>query len=145
MQLTAFSDYALRTLMLLAVSMDRPVSAREIAARYGLSFNHLAKIAQFLVREGFVLSTRGRRGGLRLARPPEAISIGDVIRRSEAGSGAVECLRGGPVSCILAPVCGLTPIMAEAQEAFLKALDRKTLADALPRPVPVRRVLGLVA
>ncbi|PKP73134.1 MAG: Rrf2 family transcriptional regulator [Alphaproteobacteria bacterium HGW-Alphaproteobacteria-6] len=144
MQLSAFSDYALRSLMFLAVAGDRPVPAREIAARHGLSFDHVAKIAQFLAREGFVVATRGRSGGLRLARPPEEIVIGDVIRRSEAGSGPAECLRGGPVSCVLAPVCGMTPILAEAQEAFFAALDRRTLAEALPRHAPVRRVLGLV-
>lgn len=143
MQLSAFSEYALRSLMFLAVAGNAPVPAREIAARHGLSFDHVAKIAQFLAREGFVVATRGRAGGLRLARPPEEIVIGDVLRRSEAGSGPAECLRGGPVTCVLAPICGMTPVLAEAQEAFFAALDRKTLADALPRPAPVRRILGI--
>ena len=143
MQLSAFSDYALRSLMFLAVAGDRTVPAREIAERHGLSFDHVAKVAQFLAREGFVVATRGRSGGLRLARAPEDISFGDVIRRSEAGSGPAECLRGGPVTCILAPICGMTPFLAEAQEAFFAALDRRTLADALPHHATVQRVLGL--
>lgn len=144
MQLSSFSDYALRTLIFLAVSKDGPVPARLIAERHGLSFDHVAKIAQFLVREGFATSMRGRGGGLRLARPAEEISLGQVLRRSEAGSGPAECLRSaGKVTCVLAPVCGLTPILAAAREAFFASLDRKSLADALPRREPVRRVLGL--
>ncbi len=143
MQISSFSDFALRVLMSLAVTGERQMSAREIAERHRLSFDHVAKIVQFLSREGFVVTARGRGGGIRLARRPQEISIGDVLRRSEAGSGAVECLRGGEVRCVLASVCGMTPILAEAQEAFFAALDRKTLADALPSHEPVRRVLGL--
>ena len=143
MQLSSFSDFALRTLMLLAVATDKTVSVREVAARHGLSFDHVAKIAQFLAREGFVTSMRGRGGGLRLARPADTIMIGEVLRRSEAGSEPTECLRGGNVTCVLAQVCGLTPILAEAHEAFFASLDHKSIADALPRPAIVRRALRL--
>jgi Rrf2 family nitric oxide-sensitive transcriptional repressor len=145
MQLSFFSDYALRVLMYLAVAGGRQVPAREIAERYRLSFDHVAKIVQFLGREGFVKTSRGRGGGMRLARPPEDISIGDVLRRAEAGSGPVECLRDGTVTCVIAPVCGLTPLMAEAQEAFFSTLDARSLADALPRAGALRRRLGLAA
>jgi Rrf2 family nitric oxide-sensitive transcriptional repressor len=143
MQITSFSDYALRVLMFLAVCGDEKVSSREIAERHGLSVEHVAKITQFLSREGFVIATRGRGGGLRLARAPADISIGDVLRRSEAGSGPVECLRGGPVSCVLAPICGLTPIFAEASEAFFKSLDARTLAETVARPERMRARLKL--
>lgn len=145
MQITFYSDYALRILMYLAVAGDRQVPAREIAERYRLSFDHIAKIVQFLGREGFVKTSRGRGGGMRLARPPAQISIGDVLRRAEAGSGPVECLRGGTVMCVIAPVCGLSPLMAEAQEAFFSTLDARSLADTLPRAGALRRRLGLAA
>ncbi|PKP78237.1 MAG: Rrf2 family transcriptional regulator [Alphaproteobacteria bacterium HGW-Alphaproteobacteria-3] len=145
MQITSFSDYSLRVLMFLAVSDDRRVPSREIAERHGLSFEHVAKVTQFLAREGFVEASRGRGGGLRLARLPQQITIGDVLRRSEAGSGLVECMRGGPVRCVLAPVCGLNPILAAANETFFATLDRYSLADALPRHGNVRAVLGIAA
>jgi len=132
MQISAFSDFALRILLYLAVAGDRQVTAREIAERYGLSFDHLAKAAGWLVREGYVKATRGRGGGMRLAKPPSEISIGTVLRMSEAGSGLVECMRPGPTRCIIAKVCGLAPILAEAHEAFYRTLDGRTLADALP-------------
>lgn len=144
MQISSFSDYALRTLVFLAVSGDEPVPVRVIAARHGISFDHLAKVAQFLVREGFATASRGRGGGLRLVRPAAEISVGTVLRLSEGDAGPVECLRGEtPIACVLAPVCGLTPILRQAREAFFASLDGHTLAEALPRHAPVRRVLGM--
>ncbi|RMF38253.1 MAG: Rrf2 family transcriptional regulator [Alphaproteobacteria bacterium] len=143
MQVSSFSDYALRILMSLASVPDRTLSVRSLAERHGLSFDHLAKVGQFLAREGFVEATRGRGGGLRLARPADEIMIGDVLRRSEACSGLVECLRpGAEVRCVLAPVCGLSPILAEAEEAFFARLDRRSIADAVPQPAQVRAAIG---
>lgn len=143
MQISAFSDYAIRVLMYLAVSGDQLTSSREVSEVYDLSFDHIAKVSQFLVREGYVVAVRGRAGGMQLAKDPSEITIGEVLRKSEAGSGLVECMRGEPVHCVLAPVCGLNPIFAEANEAFFKTLDKRTLADALPRRKEVQRILGL--
>ncbi|PKP70909.1 MAG: Rrf2 family transcriptional regulator [Alphaproteobacteria bacterium HGW-Alphaproteobacteria-5] len=145
MQITAFSDYALRVLTYLAVTGDRLVPTREIAERQGLSFDHLAKVTQFLSREGYVEASRGRNGGVRLAIPPAEISIGEVLRRSEAGSGVVECLQDGEVSCMLAGFCGLTPLLAGATEAFFAALDKRSIADALTSPARHRKTFGLNA
>ena len=64
MQLSLHSDYALRVLMAL-VSAERQLSVDEIARRYGISRNHLAKVAQRLQSEGFVTTLRGRGGGMR--------------------------------------------------------------------------------
>lgn len=143
MQICTFSDYSIRVLMYLAVAGDRLVTSREVAESYGLSFEHIAKVSQFLVRQGYVMAVRGRSGGMRLAKDPAQITIGEVLRKSEAGSGLVECMRGGPVHCVLAPVCGLNPIFAEANEAFFSTLDKHTLADALPRRKEVKQILGL--
>ncbi len=132
MQISSFSDYTLRILLYLAVAGERQVTSREIAERHRLSFDHIAKAAQLLGREGYVLAARGRGGGMRLAKSPDEISIGAILRLTEAGSGLVECMRPGPTKCIIAKVCSLAPILADANEAFYKSLDRRTLADALP-------------
>ena len=132
MQLTKFSDYALRILMHLAAS-DQRRSARDIALAQGLSFNHLAKISQWLAAEGYVEATRGRGGGMRLAHAPEDISVGALLRKSEHGSPLVECLGEDGGCCVLTPACGLLPILAEAQEAFFAALDKRTLQDVMTR------------
>ncbi len=143
MQINAFSDYTLRILMYLALAGDRLVTSREIAETYDLSFDHIAKASQLLARENYVSTVRGRGGGMRLVRDPSEISIGAILRMTEAGTGLVECMRSGPTHCILASVCGLSPILAGANEAFFATLDERTLADALPKPRQIQKTLGL--
>lgn len=140
MQLTKFSDYALRILVHLSATDEEQLSARRIAEAQGLPFSHIAKIAQWLAAEGYVTSSRGRGGGMRLARAPEEISVGELLRKSEASSPIVECMRSaGSTSgagasggaCCLLPACGLVPVLATAQEAFFASLDATTLATVI--------------
>jgi len=128
MQLDKFTDYALRVLVTLAVREPERVSASSIAQTFGLSEHHLAKVASQLVRDGFVISERGRGGGLRLAKPAADINIGAVVRALKIDSPVVECF-GNNHSCRIMPACGLRTPLQEAQEAFFGALDRYTLAD----------------
>ncbi len=143
MQINAFSDYTLRILMYLALTGDRLVSSREIAETYGLSFDHIAKAGQLLSREGYVEAVRGRGGGMRLATDPSEISIGAVLRVTEAGTGLVECMRPGETQCILARCCGLAPILSDAGEQFYRALDGRMLSEALPGQRALKRTLGI--
>lgn len=128
MQIDKFTDYALRILMTLAVRAPRRIPTSEIAAIFELSDNHLSKVATRLVREGFVLSERGRSGGLILARPADQIVVGRVVRAMRRGNAVVECF-GADTSCLILPACGLRDPLAEAQEAFFATLDRYTLDD----------------
>lgn len=128
MQLDKFTDYALRVLMTLAVRAPARVPTSEIAALFGLSENHLSKVATRLAREGFVISERGRNGGLTLARPTQEIVIGQVVRAMKRNDPVVECF-GNNTSCLILPACGLHDPLAQAQEAFFATLDRYTLAD----------------
>jgi Rrf2 family nitric oxide-sensitive transcriptional repressor len=128
MQLDKFTDYALRVLMMLAVRAPARVPTSKIAAVYGLSKNHLSKVATQLAREGFVASERGRNGGLNLARPADQILVGDVVRAMKRNEAVVECF-GSDKSCLILPGCGLRAPLVEAQEAFYATLDSYTLAD----------------
>jgi len=128
MQLDKFTDYALRVLMTLAIRAPARVPTSEIAALYGLSENHLSKVATRLAREGFANSERGRSGGLTLARPAKDILVGDVVRAIKRNDPVVECF-GTDKSCLILPACGLREPLAQAQEAFFATLDRYTLAD----------------
>ena len=128
MRLTLFTDYAMRVLLYLGARPDRVCSIGEMARAYGISQNHLMKVANELARSGYVESVRGRSGGLRLAVPPSDINVGSVIRHTEEGFNLVDC-----DSCLIAPACGLTGILKEALGAFLGVLDRYTLADLLDR------------
>ena len=145
MQITKFSDYALRVLIHLAVAGDARLSTREIADQQGISFTHLAKVSQWLAAEGYVTASRGRGGGMVLARDPEDVSIGALLRRSEAGSALVECLREDGGCCALTPACGLLPVLSGAQEAFFAYLDPKTLSDVLDGHPAMRRLVASLA
>lgn len=139
MRLTAYTDFSLRVLTYLGLRGDRLATIHEIATAYGVSQNHLMKVVHQLGRAGFVETVRGRGGGIRLARAPGAIRVGDVIRRMEDDFQIVACFagndggsRGG--GCVIAPDCRLAGALDEALHAFLGVLDRYTLADLLATP-----------
>ncbi|MCF2515814.1 Rrf2 family transcriptional regulator [Sphingomonas sp. G124] len=140
MQLSLHTDYALRILMALAASEEQ-LSVDWIARRYGISRNHLAKVAQGLQSEGLIQTYRGRGGGMRLARPPSDINVGDVVRRFESLDSFVSCMGGGP-GCAINGVCGLRPALAGALRAFLDHLDEYSLADLVSERWPMLRRLA---
>ena len=125
MQLTRHTDYALRVLIHLAVSPTGRATIPEIADSYGLSRNHLMKVVHHLSQGHFIATQRGRGGGFTLARPPEAIMLGDVIRHTETDMNLADC--GG---CALRSACGLSGILKAATAAFLAVLDQHSLVDA---------------
>lgn len=131
MQLTQHTDFGLRLLIVLARNDGGPIALPAFAAEQRLSYHHVAKVAQELVRAGFLLSRRGRSGGVELARPPEAISIGAVVRALEPGMRLADCGR-----CELRNDCSTSGLLGEALEAFLAVLDRTTLAQAAKRGQP---------
>ena len=133
MQLTRFTDYGLRTLLYLAAHSERLVPIAEVSAAYGISNNHLTKVANLLVHAGFVEAVRGRGGGLQLAREPGAISLGDVVRACEPNLHLVECFDPLGNTCPIAPACALARVLAQAQAQFFAVLDAHSLAD-LARP-----------
>lgn len=130
MRLTTQTDYALRTLMYLA-AQDGSQRIDDIAQAYGISKNHLMKVAQRLAANDFIISQRGRGGGLILARAPAAINIGAVVRVMESTNEFVECQMGSKNGCLVTPVCGLKHMLGDAVEAFLAHLDQFTLADVV--------------
>ncbi len=131
MQLSKFSDYALRVLMHLAASPDQTISTRQLAELHDAKYNHLTKVTGWLVSEGYAIAMRGRGGGLRLARPPSEINLGQLIRSLEAERPLVECHASGGGTCRLAPLCGVSAILVSAQDAFFDTLGQFSLQDAL--------------
>jgi Rrf2 family nitric oxide-sensitive transcriptional repressor len=132
MQLTMFSDYALRVALYLATH-DELVSIGEVSRAYGISSAHLTKVAQRLTELGVVEAVRGRGGGLRLARPPEQIGVGSLVRATEPHLDLVECFDPATNTCPISPACGLKGALEKARHAFLDVLDGYTLADFVRR------------
>jgi Rrf2 family transcriptional regulator, nitric oxide-sensitive transcriptional repressor len=140
--LTKFSDCSLRLLLYLALHEGRTVSIAEVSRAYGVSPHILVKAARLLAEEGLVVSMRGRRGGLRLNKPPSEINVGRLIRTTEPHLDLVECFDRARNTCPIEPACGLKGALKRAQRAFLSALDEHTLADFLPRAPALIRLLN---
>jgi Rrf2 family transcriptional regulator, nitric oxide-sensitive transcriptional repressor len=135
-QLTLFSDYSLRLLLFLGVHPKASVSAA--AKAYAISQHHLVKVANQLVRLGWLEAVRGRGGGLCLAKPPAEINLGQVIRQTERFE-MVECFNPETNTCTLSPGCRLKGLLEEATQRFIEVFDQYTLADMLSRPDMMRR------
>jgi Rrf2 family nitric oxide-sensitive transcriptional repressor len=131
MQLTQFTDLSLRLLIYLA-RLPEPGMATiaEIADYHQISRNHLVKVANSLANQGFIISTRGKGGGIQLARPAYTIGVGDVVRQTEQNMNLVECFDMPNNHCRLIRNCFLKAMLYEAQRAFMAVLDKYTLADA---------------
>ena len=129
MKLTAFTDYSLRVLVYLAAAPERRATIAEICEAYDIKPNHLMKVVQQLGRNGWVETTRGKGGGVRLARPAGSIRIGHVVRDAEGASRPAECFADEESRCVIVRCCRLKGVLAEALEAFYAVLDRYTLAD----------------
>lgn len=130
MRLTTFSDYALRVLMYAAAAGERLITIEETAKAYNISRAHLMKVVNILTRTGYLKGQRGRSGGFALAKPPEAINLGAVVRATESDFALVECFATAN-QCIVTKRCRLPDVLNEALNAFVGTLDRYTLADIM--------------
>lgn len=129
MRLTLYTDYSLRVLIYLAQNPDKVVTISELADFYRISRNHLVKVVHELGLNGYVHTTRGKHGGIRLARPPDQIVIGEVVRKTEPDFDLLECLNPVGDHCVITNVCKLKSVLTEARDQFLGQLDSRTLAD----------------
>ncbi len=135
MHLTIFTDHTLRVLIYLGAHRhnDRLATISDIATAYGLPGNHLRKVVHHLAKQGYVETLRGQGGGVRLARAPKLINLGDVIRNSEQDHQVlVECFqKSNQNTCSIVSACTLRGILEQAMQAFFDELDRHTLASLL--------------
>ena len=139
MRLTTMTDYALRLLMHVAQRPERLCTIAEIAQAHGISEAHLMKVTHQLALQGWLETVRGKGGGMRLAREPDQINLGELVRSVEPDFALVECLGVGDV-CSLSGNCGLTEVFSDALDAFMARLDAVTLADVLPSAKPAQFV-----
>lgn len=130
MRLTTFSDYALRVMMYAGTAGDRLITIEETAKVYDISRAHLMKVVNILTKTGYLKGVRGRSGGFTLARSPERINLGAVVRETEPDFALVECFAAGNRCRVTGP-CRLPNILNQALNAFIATLDGYTLADLM--------------
>jgi Rrf2 family transcriptional regulator, nitric oxide-sensitive transcriptional repressor len=143
MTLNLFTDYSLRVLMYAALPGNERFSLDEVSSDHGISRDHVAKVVQFLVRNGYLASQRGRGGGISLARLPEEICVGTIVRQTEGANALVECFHPPTNGCRLIGRCRLQSVLGEAMAAFYAVLDRTTLAQIVSNPLALTQALAL--
>lgn len=136
MRLTSYTNYALRTLMYAALAHPRLVRVQDVADAYGISKTHLVKCVHHLGIWGYLDNQRGRNGGFRLARPPETITVGEIVRHTE--EGFADTPRGDADTAVLR----LIDTVRQAQAAFLAVLERYTIADITTNRAELESLLG---
>lgn len=129
MQLTFHSDYSLRVLLYLSQSPKEINTITEISEFYKISKNHLVKVVHRLAQLGFIISTQGKGGGIKLAKDPSEITIGEVVRNTEPHFCLVECFNEATNRCVITDFCRLKGILNQGLMAFLDVLDKYTLAE----------------
>lgn len=145
MRLTQRTDYALRVLMYCALHQSRsaPPTISEIAGLHQISRSHLMKVVMDLAAQGWLATTRGRGGGLRLLKPADQVLIGEVIRNMEEDFTMVECFNAEGNLCQIEGQCRLKGVLARALKAYMTVLDGVTLDDLVRTadplaPVPIQ-------
>lgn len=145
MRLTLYSDYALRVLMYLAVKEDGLATIDEIAKSYGISRNHLMKVVHQLGVAGYIETVRGRGGGIRLAKPVEAIGLGEVVRYTEPDMAIASCFKPVDAPCVIHQCCVLRRALEKARDAFVEVLEAYTLSDLIRPRGRMAGMLGISA
>lgn len=138
MQLTTFTDYSLRALLFMAnLPSERLTSITQVTEFYGVSRHHMVKVINRLGQLGYIETLRGKGGGIRLAKTPESIIIGEIVRQLEP----LHLLDCSQEACVITSACRLKKALAQAREAFLAELDQHTLADMINDNTPLYRLL----
>lgn len=146
MRITTLAEYGVICALHLARRVSEgPVTGRDVAARERLPVDYVEQILLRLRRAGIVTSTRGARGGYALARPPQEISVRDVIAASELTTFDLHCV-SHPVEeerCSASHNCSIRPVWMLLQRRIDDVLDSIRLADLLDEESVVRSRVGL--
>jgi Rrf2 family nitric oxide-sensitive transcriptional repressor len=131
----------MRVLVYLTLRREKTVTIDEITDYYGISRNHLVKVVHHLSSKEFIVTSRGKNGGMHLSRSPQDISIGDVVREMEPNFNIVECFGSASTPCRILPMCNLKTVLAQATDNFLQYLDQFTLADAVKPNAKISQIV----
>lgn len=132
MKVSTKGRYALRIMIDLAQNdREGAVSLKDIAQRQEVSAKYLELIVATLNKAGFVISTRGKSGGYRLARTPAEYTVGSILKLTEGSMSPVACLDGGQCTCSRAGQCMTLPLWEKLDRLIDDYLESVTLQDLL--------------
>lgn len=136
MRITAKGEYATKTVLYLTFKYPKIVPTQEIARQHSIPAKYLEHILLTLKKAGLLYSRRGVRGGYQLSRPPDQVSVGDVLAIVDgefAQSGCAEESTRREYSCPELASCGLKAVWKEVREAMEAILYRTTFDDIKKR------------
>jgi Rrf2 family transcriptional regulator, iron-responsive regulator len=143
-RLSKQTNYAVRTLIYCAVNEPGLSRVSDISKAYGISEMFLFKIILPVAKNGLLETVRGRRGGVRLSRPADQISLLDVLKVTEESFALSECMGGEENHlCPLAGQCNYTHALQRALAAFFEVIGQYTIADLAKNPRNLETVLGI--
>ena len=131
MNISKFSDYAYRTLIYLAKTEKDLCTVEELSKKLSISEHHLKKIVQKLSKTDYIISLKGRNGGIKLGMKPEDINLKNILLTTEENLTLVKCFSRGQCTCNDIGSCNLKLIMNNSLDAFMKQLSNYSLADLL--------------
>lgn len=131
MQLSKFTDYAFRSLIYLAKNTDELVTVEELAKYLQVSEHHIKKVIHKLAKTEYIISSKGRKGGLKLGLTPSEINLGKVLIATEENLNIVECMNKPELCPLMTTGCKLKGILADSLQSFSNELSKYTLADIL--------------
>lgn len=128
MQLTLYSDYSLRVLLYLSHMPKKTATIEEIAHFYKISKNHLVKVVHHLAHSGYITTSQGRGGGLRITETSLNHTLAEILKKTESNFYLVECFNQANDHCMISLHCSLKKILHQAFKAFFQVLEHYTLA-----------------
>jgi len=130
LNLSKFSDYAFRILIYLAKNQDKICTVEELATNLQISEHHLKKIVHRLGKTEYVISTKGRNGGLKLGMEPKDINLGKILIITEESINVSECFSSAKHTCSTSK-CRLKAILSSSISSFVNEFSKYTLEDIL--------------
>ncbi|MFQ9148330.1 MAG: RrF2 family transcriptional regulator [Eubacteriales bacterium] len=132
MKISTKGRYALRMLIDLAEHEgDGFIALKDIAERQNISKKYLEQIVPILSRSGILRTNRGSQGGYALAKEPEHVTVGEILRLTEGSLSPVACLDGDPAQCPRSADCPTLPVWQGLNRVINEYLDGITLRSIL--------------
>ena len=131
MQISKFTDYAFRSLIYLARNRDETATVDKLAKYLEVSEHHMKKVIHKLAKTEYIISTKGRNGGLKLGLEPSEINLGKVLVATEENLNLVECMANPKLCPLMTSDSNLKRILSKSLQAFINELSKYTLEDIL--------------